>query len=381
MKYSPFPYKLSATGELCDGAFVTVPSYCTKIEKSAVCMNHYKKLFRNQTNGIIKCPHGFGSCGIKIGNQEIVLSCLNIEKETDRRCIKLVKNDQFFPRITFMQFNKIVSEYLKILHENIETTEAKVKFEKELEKLHEGQILLENTLHEIRKINNQLKSSVELFTNEYSKNKFSFDKLNSLCTDIYQNADLLSIRFDTYDFEVNPELNKNTIQIDIPIYKRVEKIYKCLNSKLKEKGLRFIMNGNSYNLYHTSNVLEIGLFILIDNAIKYSLSNSAISAKFVEDGDKLYLTFNNMGIRPSEEELRHLTERGYRSKKIANSKEFEGRGIGLYLFKKICEYTNVEYKIRLGNENKYQNGYRYSPFMVELKFENMILDDKNLLSL
>lgn len=375
MKYSPFPYKLSATGDFSDGAFVAVPKFCLKMAKSKSCINHYKEIWKKKSLDIIKCPHGFGSCFIKIGNQNIVLSCLNIEKETDRKCIKLVKEDQFFPRITKAQFKKIVSDYLQILHENIETTETKVKFEKEVEELHEGQILLENTLHEIRKINNQLKSSVELFTNEYSKNKFSFDKLNSLCTDIYQNADLLTIRFDTYDFEVNPELNKNTIQIDIPIYKRVEKIYKCLNTKFRNKGLRFVMKGNSYNLYHTSNVLEIGLFILIDNAIKYSLPNSSITAKFNEEGDKLHLIFNNMGIRPGEDELRHLTERGFRSKKIADSKEFEGRGIGLYLFKKICEYTNVDYKIKLGNEDRYLNGYRYSPFMVELYFNHMISDD------
>lgn len=69
-------------------------------------------------------------------------------------------------------------------------------------------------------MNNQLKSSVELFTNEYSKDKLNFDKINSLCTDIYSIANLLTIRFDTYDLEVNPELNMNAITMEIPIFKK-----------------------------------------------------------------------------------------------------------------------------------------------------------------
>lgn len=370
MKYSPFPYKLTPNGELIDGSFVSVPHFCRQNEKSKECANYYKS-FANRPIGISKCPHGFGSCIVNIGTQNIILSCLNIEKYTDRKVVKFAKSSQFFPRLTKPQFDQIVTSYLRLLQENIDINETKIKFSKEVDTLHESQALLENTLHEIRKINNQLKNSVELFTNEYSKNKFSFEKLNNLCTDIYQNADLLTIRFDTYDFEVNPELNKNTIQIDIPIYKRVEKIYKCLGSRLREKGLRFRMVGNSYSLYHSSNVLEIGLFIIIDNAIKYSIPNDEVVTKFVEDGDTLRLTFYNMGIRPGDDELRHLTERGYRGKKVVEAKEFEGRGIGLYLLNKICEYTGVILNIKIGNQDKYYDGYRYSPFMVELTFKNM----------
>lgn len=377
MYYSPFPYKLSFSGDLFDGAFVKAPSVCRKMSKSANCLDHYKEIWKSKSPHVTKCPNGFGSCCIKMCGQDMILTCLNVEKITDRKCSKRVESDQFFPRITKQQFESIIIDFQNVLLENIETNATKVNFEKKVEELKENRMLLENTLHEIRKINNQLKSSVEIFVNEYSKYNNYNDKLNSLCTDIYQSADLLTIRFDTYDFEVNPELNKNTIEINIPVFKRVEKIYKCLNTRLKDKNLKFVMKGNSYNLYHASNVLEIGLFILIDNAIKYSLPNSTITAKFVEVEDKLHLIFNNMGIRPNEDELHRLTERGFRSKKVSDYKKYDGRGIGLYLFKKICEYTKVEYKIKLGNENKYLDGDRYSPFMVELTFCHMIKKETN----
>lgn len=67
-----------------------------------------------------------------------------------------------------------------------------------------------------------------------------------------------------------------------------------------------------------------------------------------------------------------LTNRGYRGSTIKDDSSIEGRGIGLYLFKLICESNNILYKIRLGDDNYYENSYRYSPFIVELHFKDMI---------
>ena len=216
-----------------------------------------------------------------------------------------------------------------------------------------------------------MKSSVELFTNEYSKDKLNFDKINSLCTDIYSIANLLTIRFDTYDLEVNPELNMNAITMEIPIFKKVEKVYKCLGARIQSKRLKVRLEGNSYKTYRSSSILEIALFIIIDNAVKYALEGTEIIIKFKEDGNKLRVSFYNYGIRPELKELQHLTERGVRSQKIIDSNKFEGRGIGLYLLKLICENLDIKQKIIIGDENKYSDGYRYSPFIVELTFKDM----------
>ena len=67
-----------------------------------------------------------------------------------------------------------------------------------------------------------------------------------------------------------------------------------------------------------------------------------------------------------------MTERGFRSKKIVDSKKYDGRGIGLFILNTICQIIGVKLRITIGTDNKYYNGYRYSPFIVELKFDNMI---------
>ena len=152
----------------------------------------------------------------------------------------------------------------------------------------------------------------------------------------------MSIRFDYYDFEVNPTLNTNAIEIPIPIYKRIEKIYKCLTNRISKKGLRIILDGRSYNLYLASSIIEIALFIIIDNAVKYALENTEIRIKFKEEGNKLRVTFYYWGVCPERSEASRLTERGFRSKMIVQSKKnYDGRGIWHPVFW-------LSYKIHIG---------------------------------
>lgn len=362
MYYSPFSYKITPEGPLKEGAFIPIPEFCKSHYDSKQCKAHYLKLFSGN-DSFLKCPYGFGSEIIKVGNECVALTCLNIEKVTNRKLSTVLKTKDFSPRLTTERYASILSSFKENLSENASSNEKILQLERNRENIMNRKDLLENTLHEIRKLNNQLKSSVELFTNEYSKDKLNFDKINSLCTDIYSIANLLTIRFDTYDLEVNPELNMNAITMEIPIFKKVEKVYKCLGARIQSKRLKVRLEGNSYS--------EIALFIIIDNAVKYALEGTEIIIKFKEDGNKLRVSFYNYGIRPELKELQHLTERGVRSQKIIDSNKFEGRGIGLYLLKLICENLDIKQKIIIGDENKYSDGYRYSPFIVELTFKDM----------
>lgn len=138
------------------------------------------------------------------------------------------------------------------------------------------------------------------------------------------------------------------------------------------------MDGRSYNLYLASSIIEIALFIIIDNAVKYALENTEIRIKFKEEGNKRRVTFYNWGVCPERSEASRLTERGFRSKMIVQSKKnYDGRGIGLYILKTICQIVGVKMRIQIGAENKYdESGCKYSPFIVELKFDHMIVPNE-----
>lgn len=117
-----------------------------------------------------------------------------------------------------------------------------------------------------------------------------------------------------------------------------------MGARIQSKRLKVRLEGNTYKTYRSSSILEIALFIIIDNAVKYALEGTDIKIKFREEGTKLIVSFYNYGIRPEPKELQHLTERGVRSQKIIDSNKFEGRGIGLYLLKLICDNLGVKLK-------------------------------------
>lgn len=356
MNYSPFPYKLTKDGSLKNGSLFPIPNFCLKHCISKECSEHYNTVLKN-VDGLVKCPFGFATDIIKIGDQQLILTCLNLEKITSRKVERLLSDKDFLPRLSLERYNRIIEDYKKLISENTCSNEQAIELARQSDSVNNQKVLLENTLHEIRKLNNQLKNSVDIFLLETNKTRYDWDKIKDVCKDICSTASLMSIRFDYYDFEVNPTLNTNAIEIPIPIYKRIEKIYKCLTGRIAKKGLRVILDGKSYNLYNASSILEIALFIIIDNAVKYALEKTDIRIKFKEVGNKLTVTFYNWGICPERSEQSLLTERGYRSKKIVDSQKYEGRGIGLFILKTICQIVEVKLHLTIGTENKYYDGY------------------------
>lgn len=372
MIYFAFPHKVSIDGDLKDGSLFQIPSFCKIHCNSKECRKHYSELSKSKQYFSL-CPFGFGTSIISVDETDVILTCLNVETITKRKTIqKNIKDVDFLPRLSRIQFQKLVDNSKQLFFENKTSNIKLLELEKSQEIVNNQKALLENTLHEIRKINAQLKSAVELFTLEFSKDRANYERLNNLSTDIYASSNLLSIRFDTYDLEVNPDLNMNIVKSEIPIYKRIEKIYKCLNERLKKRNVHIKLVGNSYKKFYSSNVIEIAFFIIIENATKYAMPNTDITIKFEEEESRLRVRFNNWGIRPDKSEIQHLMERGFRSKKVLDTNSYEGRGIGLYLFKRICETLDVSQKIIIGTDYKAYDGYMYAPFIVEMNFKNMI---------
>lgn len=97
---------------------------------------------------------------------------------------------------------------------------------------------------------------------------------------------------------------------------------------------------------------------LVDNAIKYSPSNSEIniSVKDYEMFTAVNVKDSGIGIR--EEEQAQIFERFYRSPEVAEEK---GVGIGLYLVREIAARQNGYVKVR----SKYGAGSTFSFYMIK----------------
>lgn len=234
--------------------------------------------------------------------------------------------------------------------------------------------LLDDTLHEIRKINNQIKGNIHDLTKVIDSQEIEDEDVdrhihNTLKT-IEGNSTLLSIRMDAYDILFNPASASKELDILLGVYSKVEKVYKCLYPSKREKGLDIKLIGGSVKEFRLRNSIELAFFIIIENAIKYSPENDEINISFSDTQNGLDVEFCNWAICPQDDELSHLTERGYRSKAVSSKKNYEGSGLGLYLLKEICRSNDVDYQFKVKQESKNIFGVIYNPFVVQLSFHD-----------
>jgi two-component system sensor histidine kinase CiaH len=94
-----------------------------------------------------------------------------------------------------------------------------------------------------------------------------------------------------------------------------------------------------------SNRLKQLIFILIDNAIKYSNEKGSISVSLDTIGDKVYLSVNNTGEPIPKEKILHLFERFYRVDE-SRARIKDGYGLGLAIAKTIVEYHNGKIMVK-----------------------------------
>lgn len=366
----PFPYKLSSADSINDGLVYTVPKFCDNNCNNPKCKQFYKTLL---APGEYVCPFGFGVVVLDINGHHLILTSLNVEKLTQRKEVqKRLSDKDFSPRLRYEKYKNSINSISEALNsrgndENYNTELARAA-------ILTRQELLEDTIHEIRKLNAQLKSASTKLSQSLANMRSKNEHIENLNLDILSITNLLSIRLDAYDLEVNPSLNLNSGKRDIAIYKKIEKVYKCLKDEAYKKGLSIKLQGSSHCSYYANNNIEIAFFILIDNAIKYSPKGKEIQISFFEDEDKLIVDFQNLGVCPKNDEKNKIFDREFRSENVEN---INGRGIGLYLLKQICNSNSIEVEHKIGSDWFFdENQIRYSTFAIKLIFNNITRQDE-----
>lgn len=369
----PYPFKLSATGDLSDGLVFHVPSFCRSNHKTNKCRDFYKNECENE--GYKQCPYGFAVNVNHFLGQKVIFSCLNIDKISDKKMIqKRLSNKDFLPRMPLSLYEESIrdisifikshDDFYKKENEKINTKETYIdKIE-----------ILDNTFHELRKLNQELKLQTEHLI--FESNNFNWDNIENikyLSQNIFSTSQLISIRLNTYDFGVNPNLSLYEQKSPIQIHKKFVKVAHCLREYASKKLIQIQIAGESYSSIMANDVLELLPYLILDNAIKYSLENRQIEIKFSEKDSELDVTVKSFSIRPHENELKKLTERGIRSSRI--NSQIQGQGIGLYLANYICELHNISMDFRLGKDRYFADGIPYSDFYVTLTFHNIIKDE------
>lgn len=369
----PYPFKLSTTGDLSDGIVFQIPSFCKSNHKTKKCRDFYTK--ECEIEGYKQCPYGFAVSINRFLGQKVIFSCLYIDKISDRKMVqRRLSEKDFMPRISLANYEKSINNISILTNSSVDfykkENEEIISKETYIDKIE----ILDNTFHELRKLNQELKLQTEHLI--YQSNNFSWNNVGDikyLSQNIFSTSQLISIRLNTYDFGVNPNLSLYEEKSPIQIHKKFVKVAHCLREYANKKQIKIQITGESYSSIMANDVLELLPYLILDNAIKYSLENKNIDIRFSEKSSILEVVIKSFSVRPHEHELRKLTERGVRSTRIDS--QIQGQGIGLYLANYICELHNISMDFRIGKERFFESGIPYSDFYVSLIFYDIIKDE------
>lgn len=366
-----FPFKLRSSGETIDGVMQPFPSFCRKQCKTKICRDFYETVCDKE--GSNTCPYGFAVMTENIGSALVTFTGLDIVGVSDRKLVqKRVTKKDYVPRLTRLEYAEMLvkmksnaTSLEEYYSQKQNTLLAEDDYQTKIE-------TLDNTFHELRKLNGRLKASVEYLIASLDNNGQPIDSyLLKVGKDIFAASQLITIRLSTYDLILNPNSTLNYTKSQIPIYKKFDKVARLLDYQAQENGSIIIITGSSFGTFECNDMVELLPYLLLDNAIKYTMWGKDIMLKFTEFGRKLTVEVISFSQRPSEHEVGNLFERGVRSKNVSD--KTTGQGLGLFIAKYICEANNINIDIKLGKRIETDNDdIKYSDFIVTLQFDGIV---------
>lgn len=256
----------------------------------------------------------------------------------------------------------------------------KTELDKREESLQQAESYVTDLIHELKKINqrldvcaDQIDSALDTIDNkdihsdDYVQSAYTL--LDNTSKSIDSLVSLSNLRMELYEYVTVPSVFLKMEPRRIPIFKKFEKIYKSINGGSDNTVKSFNLVGKSYGRYTSPSILQIAIFIILENAWKYSPNSKDIIINFNELGNQLTVDITNWGpvVQPDEYDL--LTNRGYRGKAALEETNIEGRGLGLSIAHDIFNNCNVNMTIIPASEAPEWCDERLcAPFHVQLIF-------------
>lgn len=107
----------------------------------------------------------------------------------------------------------------------------------------------------------------------------------------------------------------------------------------KTIAIEVILTGNEMYVHADMEKIQQVLYNLIDNAIKFSHSNSVIKIETSEKNSKLFISVKDSGIGIPKDDLKMIWDRFYKSD-LSRGKDKKGTGLGLSIVKEIINAHN-----------------------------------------
>jgi len=212
---------------------------------------------------------------------------------------------------------------------------------------------IQNASHELNTPLTVIKTKIDVLKQKKSITKDQYKETIDLV-----DSEIMRLSKITEELLVLSDLEDNGYQVEgriLNLKESLNKILKLYENQIESKNLLIKTNftGKS-EVYGNPTQIEQLLFNLLDNAIKYNDPGGHLNIMIKDDNRKKQIVLNitNSTSAVSEEDLKHIFERFYRSKSSKAKKSF---GLGLSIAKKIVEKHNGEIQASFDKNKKEVN--------------------------
>jgi hypothetical protein len=308
-------------------------------------------------------PAGFSAMPFLWGDKWIVICGVQVQGYCDRKKTKKVIGKDFNPLLPLASFTDLVREH------RINATAHNPSVQ-DLSAV-EAQEFVSVTMHEIRRLNVQIKSQSEDLIMKFKSFRVPQD-VDYQVQNIFGTSTMISTRLDAYDFHVNPDAFTIAQRKPIPIYRKFEKARHCVSVMASRSQVTIHFTGQSRLSVRGVPVLEILPFILLENAIKYSPPNQTIEVHFENTHGQsgtgtLEVSVSSIGPMLQPGEVERVFENKFRGEHARRIKT--GTGTGLHFAKLLCDLHDVQ--VRAESEHTPRltiEDVPYSMFKILLSF-------------
>jgi len=127
---------------------------------------------------------------------------------------------------------------------------------------------------------------------------------------------------------------RELLPLDLVVGEAIERVRAALDQH--GVALRLMGDGAGIVVRGDRRQLVSALYNLLENAVKFSQSGSAVELAVVDEGEEVHLVVTDHGIGIPASELERIFERFYRVDK-ARSRELGGTGLGLSIVKHLAQ--------------------------------------------
>jgi light-regulated signal transduction histidine kinase (bacteriophytochrome) len=334
MKTMPYPY-LDRKGKITSRKNVSIPIQCT------TCLRYCNNFFVNDESEKLKtCLNGFNVYKAEFNNYELILAGLLLKGKHGK-----------LPRKKKKANENVIIELKDLEDWESDTTSLLKDIEEYKEFCVKESIAV---YHDITPTISLIFRTLEAMIADVQGNTFDekVDNSDEKHKTLYHAINLLDNRLKMMPLISNPEAAKFGQLTRCSPYKLFDKVCRLFNEPANTKGITIDLQSSGYK-YITVEPLVYDSFItipfvLVENAIKYSVIKGKVHIKFTQKGNSVTVSVTSFGPTVTTEDSNRIFEKGF---KDPNAKKFasQGSGIGLYLANLVAVAHNFEILYRKGN--------------------------------